>query len=144
MQTQNLVFGFNLGAAAQLKIGAYGAGAAAAVDVGRTSGGVEFSLEREMKQVDTDQDPGPTATKEIRRVGKLKFNLAEVTLENLAIALNLPTTSVAAGKLSMGAPSGGELYRGVLIRGWPCRRDQDILAREVLSIQRRNARIYQR
>jgi len=115
MQTQNIVFGFNLGAAAQLKIGAYGAGAAAAVDVGRTEGGVEFSLEREMVQVDTDQDPGPTAIKEIRRFGKLKFSLAEATLENLAIALNLPTTAVAAGKLSMGAPSGGELYREVFL-----------------------------
>ena len=115
MQTQNIVFGFNLGAAAQLKIGAYGAGAAAAVDLGRSAGGVEFTLEREMVQVDTDQDPGPTAIKEICRVGKLKFSLAEATLENLAIALNLPTTSVAAGKLSLGAPSGGELYREVFL-----------------------------
>lgn len=115
MQTQNIVFGFNLGAAAQLKIGAYGAGAAAAVNVGRTEGGVEFTMEREMKQVDTDQDPGPTAVKEIRRVGKLKFSLAEATLENLALALNLPTTAVAAGKLSMGAPAGGELYREVFL-----------------------------
>ena len=107
METQNLVFGFNLGAAAQLKIGAYGAGEAAGVDVGRTEGGVEFWIEREMVHVDTDQDRGPTAIKEVRRLGKIKFSLAEPTLENLAIALNLPTTAVAASVLSLRAPSSG-------------------------------------
>jgi len=115
MQTQNIVFGFNLGAASQIKIGDYAGGAAAAVDVGRSSEGVEYALEREIAQVDTDQDPGPTAAKEIRRVGKLKFNMAEATLANLALAFGLPTSAVAAGVLSLGSPSNGELYREVFL-----------------------------
>ena len=115
MQTQNIVFGFNLGAASQIKIGDYAGGATAAVDVGRSSEGVEYTMEREIAQVDTDQDPGPTAAKEIRRVGKLKFNLAEATLANIALAFGLPATALAGGVLSLGAPANGELYREVFL-----------------------------
>ncbi len=117
MQTQNIVFGFNLGTAAVV-VAAYGVAEGSGVDLGRTEGGVEFSLEREMKQVETDQDPGPTATKEIKRAGKLKFKLAEATLANLCLAFNLPTASVAASTLSLGSITGGpggELYRTVYV-----------------------------
>jgi len=113
MQSQNIVFGFNLGVASQVKIGDYAGGVNNAVDVGRTSDGIEFSLEKEIKHIDTDQDPGPTAAKEVRRVGKLKFNLAEATLSNLALAFGLPTSAVSNGVLKLGAPSNGELYREI-------------------------------
>jgi len=115
MDTQNLVFGFNLGVAAQVKIGSYAAGEGAGVNIGRSEGGIELSWEREMKNVENDQDRGPVAAKEISRIGKLKLSFANATLANLAIALNLPTTAVAGGVLSLGVPSSGELYREVFL-----------------------------
>lgn len=112
MQSENLVFGFNLGVAAQVKIGAYGAAAGAAADLGRTDGGVSYSVEREVKEVETDQDYGPVAAKETKRKIKLKFKLAEATLANLAMAFNLPTTAVSGSTLSLGSvDADGELYR---------------------------------
>jgi len=116
MQAGNLVFGFNLGAAAQVKVGAYGASAGDSVDLGRTDGGVSITCEREVKEVETDQDPGPVAAKETKRKLKLKFKLAEATLANLAVAFNLPTTAVAGGVLSMGSvDADGELYRALYL-----------------------------
>ncbi len=103
MQTENLVMGFNLGVASQVKIGAYGDAAGAATDLGRTDGGISITVEREMKEVETDQDYGPVAAKETKRKIKLKLKLAEATLANLALAFNLPTTAVAAGVLRLGS-----------------------------------------
>lgn len=114
MQTGNITFGFNLGTAA-IKIGAYDAAEAASVDLGRTIGGVEFSMEREVKEVNTDQDPGPVGARETSRKGKLKFKVAESSLANLCIALNLPVASVAGSVLSLGADTDGELYRTVYL-----------------------------
>lgn len=114
MQTGNITFGFVEGVAA-VKVGAYGDLEAAAVDVGRTIGGVQFQMDREVKEINTDQDHGPVGAKEVKRVGKIKFKLAESSLANLAIALNLPTTAVTTGVLAGGAPAGGELYRTVYL-----------------------------
>jgi len=114
MQTGNILFGFNLGVST-IRVGTYGEAEGTSADVGRSEGGVEFSIEREIKHVETDQDPGPVAAKEIRRVGKLKFGLNEVTLANLAIAFNLPETAVADGVLSLGVAANGELYRTIYI-----------------------------
>lgn len=114
MQTGNILFGFNL-AVASVKVGAYGDAEGAAVDIGRTDGGVEVSIEHEIKHVETDQDPGPVSAKEIRRVGKLRFNMAEATLANLAVALNLPVGAVSGSTLKLGAETDGEIYRTVYI-----------------------------
>lgn len=114
MQTGNITFGFIEGTAA-IKIGSYGASEGSSVDIGRTVGGVELTQEQEIKEVETDQDQGPVGAKSVKRKFKLKFKLAESTLANLALALNLPTTAVAGSTLSLGAPSNGELYRTVYI-----------------------------
>lgn len=114
MQTGNITFGFNLGTAA-VKIGAYNAAEASAVNIGRTTGGVEFSMERDVKEIETDQDPGPVGAREVKRKGKIKFKMAESSLANFAMALNLPVASVAGSVLSLGADSDGELYRTVYL-----------------------------
>lgn len=115
MDTQNIAFGFNLDVVGQVKIGAYGAGEDAAANAGRTEAGIELSFEREMVNVENDQDKGPIAAKEISRVGKLKLTFAHATLENLAVALNLPTTAVTGGILSLSAPSSGEAYSEIFL-----------------------------
>ena len=115
MQTQNIAFGFNLDVVGQVKVGAYGAGEGAGVNTGRTKAGIELSFEREMKLIENDQDKGPIASKEISRVGKLKLSFAEASLENLAVALNLPTTAVSGGVLSLSAPASGEAYSEIYL-----------------------------
>lgn len=114
MQTGNITFGFNLGSAT-VKVGAYGDAEGTAVDLGRTTGGVEFSIERETKEVETDQDRGPIGAKETKRKGKLKLKMSESSLANLALALNLPTSAVDGSTLSLGADTDGELYRTVYL-----------------------------
>jgi len=114
MQTGNITFGFNLGTAA-VKIGAYDDAEGTAVDLGKTVGGVEFVMEREVKHVETDQDPGPVAARETKRMGKVKMKLAESSLANLAKAWNLPVASVSGSTLTLDVDSDGELYRTVYL-----------------------------
>jgi hypothetical protein len=116
MQAENIVQGFNLAASAFVKIGNYGSNEAACADLGRTDGGVSLVLDRDVKIVETDQDIAGVAAKETKRVHKIKFKLAEATLENLAVAMNLPTTALAGGVLSLGSvDADGELYRALYL-----------------------------
>lgn len=112
MNSGNITFGFQLGVAA-VKLGTYGQAEGAAADLGRTIGGVELSWEKEVKEIETDQDAGPIGAKEVKRKGKLKFKMAESSLANLAIALGLPSSVVADGRLSLGAPA--EAYKTVYL-----------------------------
>ncbi len=112
MVTGNITFGFQLGVAA-VKLGTYGQAEGAATDLGKTIGGVELSWDKEIKEVETDQDAGPVGAKEVKRKGKVKFKMAESSLANLAIALGLPSSAVAANRLSLGAPS--EAYKTVYL-----------------------------
>ncbi len=108
----NITFGFQLGVAA-VKLGTYGQAEGAAADLGRTIGGVELSWDKEVKEVETDQDAGPVDAKEVKRKGKIKFKMAESSLANLAVALGLPSSAVAAGRLSLGAPT--QAYKTVYL-----------------------------
>lgn len=114
MDVGNITFGFVEGTAA-VKLGTYGQAEGSAQDLGKTIGGISFTLDRDVKNIETDQDPGPIAARETMRSGKVKFKLAESSLTNMALAMNLPTTAVAAGVLSGGIPSGGEIYRTVYL-----------------------------
>lgn len=76
---------------------AFGAGWA---DVGGTNDGVSVAVEMEFSELAVDQlvdVPGQRMTK---RVSKIKTNLAEATLANLAIALNELAATVAANKFT--------------------------------------------
>jgi len=114
MDAGNIVFGFNHAASAYLVIGTYGQAEGAGADIGRTEGGFEFAIEREVKDVETDQDLGPVGAVETRRVGSLKFSMAEGSLANMALAFNLPSSAVVGTKLSLGAANAqGEIYKTV-------------------------------
>ncbi|MFA6244793.1 MAG: Ig-like domain-containing protein [Candidatus Hydrogenedentales bacterium] len=112
MDSGNITFGFQLGVAA-VKLGTYGQAEGAAADLGRTMGGVELSFEKEVKEVETDQDAGPVAAKEVKRKGKLKFKMAESSLAGLCAALGLPASAVVGGRLSLGAPA--QAYKTVYL-----------------------------
>lgn len=89
------------------------------IDVGGTQDGVTWAVEMEFAELSVDQIvdiPGQRMTK---RATKLKTNLAEATLANLAISLNELAASVAVNKFS---PSNGIAaftpnYAAILCRG---------------------------
>jgi hypothetical protein len=89
------------------------------VDVGGTQDGVTYAVELEFSELSVDQVvdiPGQRITK---RVTKVKTNLAEATLANMAIALNELAAVVAANKLT---PSNGLAaftpnYAAILLQG---------------------------
>lgn len=89
------------------------------IDVGGTQDGVTLAVEMEFSELSVDQlvdVPGQRMTK---RVTKMKTNLAEATLANLAISLNELAASVAASKFS---PTNGIAaftpnYAAILVRG---------------------------
>lgn len=76
---------------------AFGAGW---TDVGGTNDGVSVAVEMEFSELSVDQlvdVPGQRMTK---RVSKIKTNLAEATLANLAVALNELAATVVANKFT--------------------------------------------
>lgn len=88
-------------------------------DVGGTQDGVTYAVELEFSELSVDQVvdiPGQRITK---RVTKIKTNLAEATLANMALALNELAAVVAANKLT---PTNGVAaftpnYAAVLLDG---------------------------
>lgn len=89
------------------------------VDVGGTQDGVGLSVEMEFSELEVDQIvdiPGQRVTK---RLTKIKTNLAEATLANLANALNELAATVVANKFT---PTNGSSvftpnYSAVLLDG---------------------------
>lgn len=85
-----------------LTVGAYGAAEGACTDLGATDGGAEISLPREYYEKMCDQALGPLDIIKISEKCILKVKLAESTLANLALAMDYPSSAVAAGVLSVG------------------------------------------
>jgi hypothetical protein len=88
-------------------------------DVGGTQDGVTLSVEMEFSELAVDQlvdIPGQRLTK---RVPKIKTNLAEATLANLAIALNELAGTVVTGKFtpSFGATVFNPNYAALMLDG---------------------------
>ncbi len=96
----NVVVG--LQAANTLKIGAYGAAEADAVEVGFIDGGVKFNHEEEKYLVKVDQAMGPIDAKTISEGLKFKVRMAEATLANMALAFGYPTSAVSGSTFSFG------------------------------------------
>ena len=96
----NIVFG--LQATNTVKVGAYGAVEADAVDVGYTDGGVKMERSEEQFDIKVDQIVGAIESYTVDDELKITVALAEASVENLAIAFGLPTTAVSDGVLSFG------------------------------------------
>jgi hypothetical protein len=113
MGTSNIVVG--LQSANTVKVGAYGALEAAAVDVGLTDGGVEIIKSEEVKEIFVDQHLGAVAAPSVKEGYVIKFNMAEASLANLAMAMGYPTTAVDGSTLSVGGKTDIYDYKTVYI-----------------------------
>ena len=88
-------------------------------DVGGTQDGVTLAVELEFSELSVDQILDIPAQRVTKRVAKVKTNLAEPTLANLAVALNELAASVVANKFT---PSNGLAaftpnYAAILVDG---------------------------
>lgn len=102
----NIVIGVQ--SANTVKVGAYQALESAAVDVGLTDGGVELSFSGDIKEIFADQALGMVAAASIKEGFSVKFNMAEASLANIAMAIGYPTTAVSGSTLSVGGKT--DLY----------------------------------
>jgi hypothetical protein len=109
----NIVVG--VGATNTVKVGAYGVVEASAVDVGLTDGGVEINVSSEVKEIYVDQHLGAVAAPTIKEGVSVKFNMAEASLANMAMAIGYPTTAVVDSTMSMGGKSDIYDYKTVYI-----------------------------
>lgn len=98
-----------------IKIGAYGAIEAAAVDVGFIKGGVTFEKDETQYEVKVDQVLA-TIRKVTTNVSlKFKFSMAEATLANMARAFGLADSALVSSELSLGIPSGADVEKSAFI-----------------------------
>jgi hypothetical protein len=107
------------------------------LDVGGTQDGVNINVELEFSELSVDQIvdiPGQRITK---RVAKVKTNLAEVTLANVANALNELAATIVANKFtpSNGIAAFSPNYSAVLLDGIaPGGFRRRVIVRKVLQI----------
>lgn len=91
----NFVVG--LAESATVKIGTYGQAEAAAADLGATEGGVDIVIAREYYQKLCDQSVGILGLIKLMEDCKIKFSMAEATLDNLRLAIDYPAGALVGG-----------------------------------------------
>ncbi|HKP49527.1 MAG TPA: hypothetical protein VJU17_05885 [Gemmatimonadales bacterium] len=115
------------------------------IDKGGTDGGVKMNVERDFFDLRADQIFDPAGTRQVNRTTTLETNLAEITLENLALGWGERTSSITSGGTAGTAWKALETlandsaeepnYHALIIRGWaPNHRRRLIIARKVLSV----------
>lgn len=65
-------------------------------DLGATQGGIALIVNQEFKELEVDQVIDTPGRRLIKRDTRIKTNLAEATLENLARFLNTPSSAITA------------------------------------------------
>lgn len=90
---------------ATITVGTYGQAEGAAVDVGALEGGVSLEMTREYYDLTADPWLGPVDKLKIKEQMIVKVAMAEVTLANLAIAFDYPSTAVAGSTFTFGGDS---------------------------------------
>jgi len=85
-----------------LKVGAYGAVEADAVEVGYLKGGIKLEHSEERYDVEVDQVIGHIKSITTHEDMKITLSIAEATVENLAIAMGYPTGAISGGILYFG------------------------------------------
>lgn len=109
-------------------------------DVGGTMGGVQLSLTQEYKELEVDQIVDIPARRLTKREVSIKTSMAEPTLNNLAIALNVVGTvdTATTGLLKLAPATGTSAtqpsYSAALLDGFaPDQRRRRVVVRKVLS-----------
>src|SRR3989338_5494130 len=96
-----------------MKVGAYGAAEADAVNIGKTDGGVETNKSEDTKQIFVDQELAAVEEVSTKEGVVLKTNIAEATLAALALAWGQPVASVNGSTFNMGGKTDIRDYRTV-------------------------------
>lgn len=109
---------FTIGAST-IYVGAYGDTKDAAREVGMTQGGVSWNYTRNKFEKRSDQKLGVLGTHTIDDRLEISFTMKENTLENLALAWDLPDSAVdeATNTLSIGRENGNAIERCLFIDG---------------------------
>lgn len=109
--------------------------------MGGTNGGVEFTADLKYDRMDVDQVTERVGSRLTQADYTWATNLAELTLENLANALNGPvvvtTADATAYEPRTGSSATQPVYRALLIDGWgPNSARRRTIARKVLQIEK--------
>jgi hypothetical protein len=96
-------------------VGAYQALEAAAVDCGKTDGGVEINKTEDVKEIFVDQHLGAIAAPTVKEGVTVKCNLAEATLANIALAWGQPLSAVNGSTFNIGGKTDIYDYRTIYI-----------------------------
>jgi hypothetical protein len=112
---------------------------------GGTDGGVTKNMDRNFYDLRADQIMDPAGTRQTSRLTTISTNLAEITLENLAVAWGEDPDAITSGgtggtawrALEQNNDDSGEEpnYHALIFRGWaPARKRRLVIARKVLSV----------
>lgn len=109
-------------------------------DVGGTEGGVTLGIKQDFMELTCDQIVDRVGSRLQKREMTLKCNMAEVTLENLALAANGGGTVTSGSGYKTFAPTNDNSvtqpnYRALLFDGWApgLLKNRRVIARRVLS-----------
>lgn len=107
-------------------------------DVGATTDGVNMALNQDFTEIAVDQVVQRLASRKVKEEATVHTNLAEATLENLAVALNGATVASGSGWKSLepnyATSATQPTYRAILIDGFaPGGFRRRLIVRKVLS-----------
>jgi hypothetical protein len=102
VESLNLIYG----APEYVKIGPYGTAEGACTNIGFTDGGVEIIPKLSIEKRRVDQRLGAVEADAKEADFSLKITLAEVSLDNLRLAMGLPASALVGSVLSVGSNIG--------------------------------------
>lgn len=108
-----------VGSPATVSIGAYGAGAGSAIDVGLLSGGLMITAAPEWYWSKGDQFLGDLAGTKFNEVFTFEFILAESSQANLTYAFGYPTDAETSGTFDVGGNATGTIREVFIVGNGP-------------------------
>jgi hypothetical protein len=113
--------------------------ASAWTDRGGTDGGVKLVMTQTFSELKVDQIVDSPGRRLVKRDFNIQTNLAEVTLENLALAMNGGTAASGSGFKTLTPETASSAtqpnYIGAILDGWaPNQKRRRVIARKVLNI----------
>jgi hypothetical protein len=113
--------------------------ASAWTDLGGTMDGSKLIIKQEYKALEVDQIVDNPGSRLIKRETKIETNMAEPTLENLALALNDGTISTGSGWEAYEPDATDSAtqptYTALILHGWIGTARRMVILRKVLSVE---------